>query len=56
MKKMLIDCTKKTQEYVELTKAEVKLMRKRHENYVPEPESESLDDRIRRIVKEELKK
>jgi len=56
MKKIVIDCTNKTQKYVELTNVEVKEIRDRQASFVPPPEPESLENKIRRIVKEELNK
>lgn len=56
MKKLVIDCTNKTQEYVKLTKAEIKEIEERQKNSVPELEPETFEESVRRIVKEELSK
>lgn len=53
---MVIDCTNHTQKYVELTKAEIKEIEDRHKNSKPELEPETFEERVRRIVKEELSK
>ena len=56
MKKMVIDCTNGTQDYVELTAEEIAEVKARQLLNVREPEVETLEEKITRIVKEELKK
>lgn len=56
MKKLIIDCEKKTQKYIKLTEGEVSEMKERQRDHVEPEIVETLEEKIERIVQEIIQK